>query len=344
MGARSGLSASLGVAVESVFGTYVAPTKHIEVNSAEIKLGKNVAQGQGLAAGRSLMHVGRRALTTRQGSGSVNLDVVNRGLLALYSALFGSNPTPALVATKTLSYQAVFPLADQFGRSLSMQLGVPPVDKATPQAFTYLGCKVTEIEFSCDAAGILTAAVTVDTADVIAPTDSAAKTLVAASYPVTLREFVGTDCTIKITPAGGSQVVLQGVRGWKVKVTRSLDTGRFYVGQGPTKAEPLANAYQSVTGSLNADYAVDAAGAGISLASLFAADTTFALEITALGNLIETGQRDTWSMSLPVNKLDDQTPTVGGPDIVRSDYPFASLTDDTGAVPTLTIVSADSSY
>lgn len=343
-GPRSGLASSLGFGKESVYGTYVPATKFVEFNKADLGRKKNIAQGQGLAAGRSMMHQGRRVQTTREVDGSVNIDVVNRGLGLLWANLFGgASPTPTLVPSKASSYTSTFTFGDQTGLSLSMQLGVPPVDKAAAQAFSVAGCKITEAELSCELNGILTAALTIDGQEIYDPTDVGAKTLTAASYPTSLREFVGTDWAMTITPSStGTPVPLQGVRKASVKVSRSQDTERFYVNGGRLKAEPIANGFQAWTGSLSADYWIDAAGTAKSLASLFAADESFALTWTFTGNLIEAGVNDSWSLTLPACYLDDQTPTVDGPGVISNDYPFTVLTNDAGAVPTLTVVSADS--
>ena len=54
MAVGSGIAAQLGLAAETVFGTFAAPARFHRVSKFEIKKKKNVVQGGGLAAGQAL--------------------------------------------------------------------------------------------------------------------------------------------------------------------------------------------------------------------------------------------------------------------------------------------------
>jgi hypothetical protein len=337
--ARSGLSGQLGFAAETVYGTWVTPTRFVEFNKLAAVRKKGVLQGQGLAAGRAMMHSGRRVVSTTQGAVSLNLDVQNLGQQLLWRQVFGAGTGPTVITGS--AYTTVHSIADQFGLSMSMQGGVPPLDSASVQSHSFPGCKVTEVDFSSDLNGILTAAMVIDSQDVWDPGHASSKTLAAASYGTGIRPFVGTDAVITITPSGGSPTPLLGARKWSTKIARTLDIGEQYVGSHGLKAEPVANGFTAVTGSINADFYASAAAAGTSLGSLFARDTPFALSIAYTGLLISGANYDSWTLSLPVCYFDDKTPEVDGPGIVNDDYPFTVLTNDAAAVPTLTCISRD---
>jgi hypothetical protein len=339
--ARSGLSGQLGHSAETPgsYGVWVTPTHFAEFNKLGGVRKKGTLQGQGLAAGRAMMHAGRRLVSTTEGNIALNLDVTNLGQQLLWRMLFGAGTGPTVTATP--AYTTTHTIADQAGLSMSMQGGVPPVDTSTVQSMSFPGSKVTDVEFSNELNGILTAALTIDSQDVWDPGHASAKTLAAASYPTGIRPFSGVDQVITITPSGGSATPLLGARKWSAKISRTLDTGEQYIGNHGLKAEPVANGFTSVTGSINADLYASAAAAGVSLGSLFARDTPFALSIAYTGLLITGSTFDSWVLSLPVCYLDDKTPEVDGPAIVNDDYPFTVLTNDAAAVPTLTCISRD---
>lgn len=94
MAIGSGLGAQLGIAPETTYGTYVAPTKFIEFTKESLVLKKTTAQSAGIAAGRLLALSSRRVLTRREASGSIDLEVTNKGMGLLLQALMGTTVTP----------------------------------------------------------------------------------------------------------------------------------------------------------------------------------------------------------------------------------------------------------
>ncbi|MFB8420317.1 hypothetical protein ACFC63_33010, partial [Streptomyces albidoflavus] len=60
MAIGSGLGAQLGIAAETTYGTYVAPSKFIEFTQESLALKKTTAQSAGIAAGRLLALSSRR--------------------------------------------------------------------------------------------------------------------------------------------------------------------------------------------------------------------------------------------------------------------------------------------
>jgi hypothetical protein len=78
MAIGSGLAASIGVAAESTYGTYVAPTRFLEFTKEDLKKTKTTIQGGGLAAGRFAKLGSRRVLATVGGTGSIEMDVTCR--------------------------------------------------------------------------------------------------------------------------------------------------------------------------------------------------------------------------------------------------------------------------
>ncbi|WP_452091732.1 phage tail tube protein [Bacillus cereus] len=77
MAIGSGLGAQLGIAAETTYGTYVAPSKFIEFTQESLALKKTTAQSAGIAAGRLLALSSRRVLTRREVEGSLDIEVAN---------------------------------------------------------------------------------------------------------------------------------------------------------------------------------------------------------------------------------------------------------------------------
>lgn len=135
MAIGSGLAAQIGFAAESTYGTYVAPTRFLEFNKADLKKVKNTVQGGGLAAGRFAQLGSRRAVTSEAAAGSVEMEVINKGFGLLLAHLLGSSATAVQQGGSTAYLQA-HTLGDNFGKSLTTQVGVPDLT-GTVRPYTY---------------------------------------------------------------------------------------------------------------------------------------------------------------------------------------------------------------
>lgn len=327
MAVASGIGSQLGIAVESTYGTYVAPTRFLEPTKVGLKKVKNTVQGGGLAAGR-LMNLGaRRVVTTVGGTGSVDLDVRDRGLGLLLQALMGTTVTPVQQAA-TAAYLQTHTLADTVGRSLTVQVGVPDLTGSV-RPYTYLGCKVAAASFAFEVDKVVTSSWDLDAQDV-----TEAQPLAAASYPVASRPFVGTGTSIKVGTLG-SEASVSGVKKATVKIDRALKTDRYYLGAQGRKAEPVIGDFAKITGSISADL-VDKTV----FADRFASDASFSLVLESVGALIAGAYSATLRITLPQCFLDGDTPTVDGPNVVSGDFPFTALFDGTN-LPRIEYISTD---
>ena len=330
MAVGSGIAQQLGVSPEVTYGTYVAPAKFLQVDKVSIKKVKNIAQGNGLGAGRLMALGSRRVPTTKAAAGSISLEVVNKTMGPLLQALMGTTVTP-VVQGATAAYLQTHTLADNVGKMLTIQHGVPDTT-GTVRPYTYLGCKITGAEFTFDlSAGEVMATFDLDAKDVVE-----SQGLVAASYATGTRPFVSTDVTVRVGTFG-AEVAVTGIKKITVKIERPQDTGRFYFGATVlgTKAEPLQNDYVKVSGSITSDF-VDKT----IWADRFAADTATSVVVEAIGNLIASTFFETFRIRLPQVFLDGDTPTVDGPDVVKTDFPFTCLFDGTN-YPAIEYMSTD---
>ncbi|MEV5444046.1 phage tail tube protein [Streptomyces sp. NPDC052644] len=327
MAIGSGLGAQLGIAAESTYGTFAAPTRFLEFTSESLVLSKTTAQSSGIAAGRLLALSSRRVVTQRQVSGSVDLEVTNKGMGLLLQALMGTTVTPVQQATTT-AYLQTHTLADTAGKSLTIQKGVPLTTGVVTDK-SLVGCKVTSAEFSCEVGGMLTASFEFDGRDC-----DETQTLATASY-ANMSPYHFGQMALK-TGSFGAETALDGVRKVSVKIERPQATDRFYANQSALKAEPISNDLVKITGSLEMDYVAT------TVDDLHTSDGATSLVWEFVGPTIEGAHSETFRVTLPAIRIDDAPPQVEGFDVIRPTFNFTALYDGTNQVA-ITYMSTDTS-
>ncbi|MEU9861331.1 phage tail tube protein [Streptomyces sp. NPDC047971] len=317
MAIGSGLGGQLGIVAESTYGTFVAPTRFLEFTKESLVLKKTTAQSAGVAAGRLMALSDRRVLTQKEVSGSIEMEVTNTGMGLLLQALMGTTVTPAQQES-TDAYLQVHNLADNFGKFLTIQKGVPLTTGVVTDK-SFVGCKVAGAEFSCDVGGMLMSTWEIDGKDC-----SEAQTLATASYPARSPFHFG-QMAIK-AGAFESEVALDGIRKVSVKFERPMATDRFYAGQSGLKKEPISNDLVKVTGSIEMDYV------GTTLDDLHTSDGETSLVWEFVGPQIETTYNETFRIVLPAIKVDDAPPTIDGFEVIKPTINFTALYDGTNPV------------
>lgn len=327
MAIGSGLGAQIGIAAESTYGTFVAPTKFVEFTKESLVLKKTTAQSAGIAAGRLMALSSRRVVTQKEASGSIELEVTNKAMGLLLQALMGTTVTPVQQGVTT-AYLQTHTLADTAGKSLTIQKGVP-LTTGTVTDKTFIGCKVISAEFSCEVGGMLMATIEVDGKDC-----DETQTLAVASYP-TMSPFHFGQMALK-TGTYASETALDGVRKVSVKIERPQATDRFYANQSALKKEPISNDLVKITGSLEMDYVAT------TVDDLHTSDGATALVWEFVGPIIASTYAETFRIKLPAIKVDDAPPTVEGFDVIRPTFQFTALYDGTNQVA-IEYVSTDTS-
>jgi hypothetical protein len=313
----SGLGAQIGIAAESSYGTYEAPSKFIEFTKESLVLKKTTAQSAGIAAGRLMALSSRRVVTQKEASGSIELEVTNKAMGLILQALMGTTVTPAQQEATT-AYLQTHTLADTAGKSLTIQKGVP-LTTGTVVDKTFVGCKIISAEFSCEVGGMLMCTIEFDGKDC-----DETQTLAVASYPV-MSPFHFGQMALK-TGTYASEAALDGVRKVSVKIERPQAVDRFYANQSALKKEPISNDLVKITGSLEMDYVAT------TVDDLHTSDGATAMVWEFVGPTIETTYAETFRIKLPAVKVDDAPPTVEGFDVIRPTFNFTALYDGTNAV------------
>ncbi|MFH8627753.1 phage tail tube protein [Streptomyces vietnamensis] len=314
MAIGSGLGAQIGIASESSYGTFVAPTKFVEFTKESLALHKTTAQSTGIAAGRLMALSSRRVVTQREASGSIEMEVTNKAMGVLLQALMGTSVTPVQQGVTT-AYLQTHTLADTWGKSLTIQKGVPMTTGVVTDK-TFLGCKIVSAEFSCEVGGMLTANFEFDAKDC-----DETQTLAVASYP-SMSPFHFGQMGVK-SGSFGAETALDGVRKVSVKIERPQATDRFYANQSALKAQPISNDLVKISGSLEMDYVAT------TVDDLHTSDGATSLVWEFIGPIIASTYAETFRIKLPAVKVDDAPPTVDGYGVVRSTFNFTALYDGT---------------
>ena len=325
MAIGSGLGAQLGIAAESTYGTFVAPTKFIEFTKESLVLKKTTAQSAGIAAGRLLPLSSRRVLTRKEASGSIDLEIANKGMGLLIQALMGTTVTPVQQGA-TAAYLQTHTLASVAGKSLTIQKGVP-LTTGTVTDKSFVGCKVQSGEFQCGVGEMLTGTFEFD-----AKNCDESQTLAAASYS-NMSPFHFGQMALK-TGAFGAEAALDGIRKVSCKIERPQDVERFYANQSALKAEPIENDQVKITGSLETDYTAT------TLDDLHTSDGSTSMVWEFVGPLIASTFFETFRVTLPSIHLDEGPPVVDGSGVVKPTFNFVGLFDGTNQ-PKIEYISTD---
>jgi hypothetical protein len=325
MAIGSGLGAQVGIAAEVTYGTFLAPTKFIEFTKESLVLKKTTAQSAGIAAGRLLPLSSRRVVTQRQASGTLELEVTNKGMGVLLQSLMGTTVTPVQQGAGP-AYLQTHTLADVAGKSLVIQKGVP-LTTGTVTDKTFIGCKITSAEFSCGVGEMLAATFDVDAKDC-----DEAQTLATASYP-SMSPFHFGQMAVK-TGTFGTETARDGIRKASIKIERPQAVDRFYAGQAGLKKEPISNDQVKITGSVEMDY-VDT-----TLDDLHTSDGATSLVLEFVGPLIAATFFETFRITLPAVRFDDAPPAVEGFDVIKPTLSFTGLFDGTNQ-PKIEYISTD---
>lgn len=133
---------------------------------------------------------------------------------------------------------------------------------------------------------------------------------------------------------------IAAVKKANVKNMNPQKVDRFYLGGSGLKSEPIGNGWRGVTGALEADFISRAA-----LYDAYAADADLSLQLKFTGDVIaSTVIPYSVQIDVPRVKLDGETPTVGGPDVLSTNCGYTGLDDGTNPPVKITYVTSDVAY
>jgi hypothetical protein len=142
---------ALHYGTEATYGTAAALTRSYETQVDDWKRTQEYLQSQGFIGGQHTIRSRRSLPVNMGGSGSIQIDVLNKGMGLLLRDIFGASTGPTQQASTIAYVQTHATSAAGTTRSATIQTVRSFVD-ASSQAFTYKGCVCKGWEFNCEAA------------------------------------------------------------------------------------------------------------------------------------------------------------------------------------------------
>lgn len=243
---------SVGLGVESVYGTAVARTRWFEFLDESFNFVKNVKQGVGLRVGSRVARSGRRVVASAEGSGDLTIEAVTKGLGLLWQLGLGSG-TSTLVSAGL--YQQVFTLGDAMP-SATIQKGIPRAD-GTVDAYTFTGCMVESLTIDCPNADNVKVKTSWNAKDMTTATAYTAPSYATGPSVFTFAHgavYSGALTAPTATALGSAATPVASIRSGSITIKHNLKTDRYNCGGGGRKEKPFAG-IREISGSLVAEYA-----------------------------------------------------------------------------------------
>lgn len=336
----TGLDAQIMFAQESTYGTGVTPTRTLEFNSEGLSQDITYLDSAGLRKGNAYKRTSRTIQSRFSVDGDVELEIATLGMGQLVRNMLGSTTTTTTLISGSAYKQIHVPGGSQ-GLSFTTQVGRPEPGTGTVVPFTYAGCKISKWELSLKDNAIPTLKVSIT-----GRSETTATALATTAYLTGSQVFSFKGATLKLggTPATasgettitGGTAVAALVKGITISGDNSLATDRFGVGNAGLKKEPLQNGINTITGSLDAEFAKT------ELYDVYTAGTATALQFDLTGAVIGGGNNYLFSTILPSAIFKKAAPNVSGPDIVQMKTDFEAEWDETNPPIQIKIVSTES--
>ena len=243
---------SVGLGIESVYGTAVARTRWFEFLDESFNFVKNVKQGVGLRVGSRVARSGRRVVASAEGSGDLTIEAVTKGLGLLWQLGLGSG-TSTLVSAGL--YQQVFTLGDVMP-SATIQKGIPRAD-GTVDAYTFTGCMVESLTIDCPNADNVKVKTSWNARDMTTATAYTAPSYATGPSVFTFAHgavYSGALTAPTATALGSAATPVASIRSGSITIKHNLKTDRYNCGGGGRKEKPFAG-IREISGSLVAEYA-----------------------------------------------------------------------------------------
>jgi len=358
----SGLSGQVGAVAEVTYGTPLTVTHFYEFLSENMVFNPTWLDGMGLKAGQAYNRASRTVVSQSDVNGDLTMEHTSgeaanaiadsMGFWWKY-ALGSALVTPTVVVGT--AYKQVHTNGSKAGQFITIQVGRPQISGVTVQPFTYVSCKVTDWEFSCNDNQIAQLKVTID-----GRTELTSTGLAAASYPTpnglfsfanaSVMTIGGTASTAagETTIAGGSTLGSL-VNGIVLTGSTPMKVDRYGLGNQGLKGEPIENAIPTITGTLSTEFF-----SRTELYDIFKLNTTTPLQIDftkfdPAGNDANGAAAGAnpyrLSIILPAVKFKSGSVAINGPDVIPQSIGFQAYDDGSGTNPVIQVklVSKESS-
>src|ERR687888_957662 len=340
MATRSGLDSQCGFVTESTRGTAATATKFLEYDDEDFSLIPTWLENEGLAAGRVTKRGSRVGVSRYDVNGQLTFKHGTKGFGTLWKHCIGSSISPVQIGATT-AYKQLHVYSARYGLGLTVQVGRPEPGTGTVVPYTFAGCKITSWEFSVSDGEPAKLVINFD-----GKSETTATALAAASYPAAQAIFTFKDAiNFKLggtastasgeTSISGGVAVATIVNNFTIRGEVPLAADRYGVGNQGFKAQQIENDYQTITGSLDAEFGKS------EFYDLFSGATSTALQLDLSKGDAGGGNPYLLSFIAPFILLKTAKPSVDGPGLVRMATEFEAYDDGTNPTLQVKLVSTD---
>jgi hypothetical protein len=324
MAFTTGLGATLGLALESTYGTFVSPNRFFEFEGSPMKGEQHYISKPQLGASTLFLRGKRYLPTTKGATGTTTMQVSSEGFGTLLNLLHSATPTIAKQAATSVYLQThPIGLTDP-NRSVTLQLGIPKSDGSGLEPFTYLGCVVTSFDVSIGVDGLAECSVGWNGRN-----ELRTETYKTPTLPANLESFTFQNAELKIN---GSAVEFTKDLKLAFSIPREE---RWYLGSGGLKAKPVQNAFGDIMIDMTNDYGAN------TIFDYFVKGERKSVEIIFKGEKLESTYYSELKLTMPECGFDEASPQVTGPAVVSQGPKVKALYNGSEAPLTATYQSLD---
>ncbi len=325
MAPKSGLSAYLGYAAESTYGTFATPNRFLRFADEDFDAKQEYDEDEELAAGLLGLEEGMSTQTTTSVDGSVTLTPASKGFGGLLNLLNGDTPTSTGGgAAKTWNFP--FGLTAPDGKSITAQVGIPDLG-GTPRPKNSLGMVVQSVEFSIEIGKSL------KSKWMFVGRDQEHTSPLASPVFATGFErfgYKGSNVTIDGAAVTGK------VRTVNLKLDIPRETGRYGLDGTGLADEPVSNGKYKASGSMQIEFN------GLAQVNAFRNSSRRAMKWENKGKVdIQSGIKPELTFDMAAIITKGGVPKVAGPGIVLLDVPFDAYLTGSSPLVAIKYVTSD---
>ena len=323
------LDAAILVGLESTYGTPAALTRAFEGKADSFKREQSRLESVGFRGNMHTLRSDRVTTVNMGGAGSIELDLMNKGMGLLLGASLGTKAGPTQEGA-TAAYTQTFETSEEApADSFTIQVQRPTLPTGV-QSFTHHGCKITGWNLDAAVDSLATINFNFDFEDVDTVTAAGTPTYVADTVP-----FDWTGVCVTIDP-DGTPVVLDAMD-LSFSADHALKTDRRYLRCSELKKEPFRVGVPTYEGSMTVDFT------DLDRYNEWIGQQDVDMEIKLQGGVIEGAHNFELVIRMKAVHFTDGNPEVSLSDTPKQVLPFRAMHNGTDAAVSMTYKSTDTS-
>ena len=328
MALASALGASIGLGVESTYGTAVAPTNHWEARSVDLDPGIEFVESEGIRSGSRVMRADRFAVGKKAPELQSEFDVLTNAFARMLVHMTGESRAAASYKSTVSTGVYLYTLQPMTGdpnslASLTFQAGAPD-RSGTVRRMDLSGAIISEWTLSNEVDGILSASITAPGRDLV-PSASA---ITSVSYPSSTNLLYWTQGAVTVDGTAAE------VKSVNVEYSHGFDLERFFIGSG-LRAKPIPAEMATCQITVETEFgALPGTWASSDMVSKFRAGTVIAFDATWTGSTaIASTNYPYVQVTAPACRIAEAVPSFSGGEIIGQTLTLDVVAPTDGSEP-----------